>query len=60
MVLAAYNVLKYLVVHIVVMPAGDIIKVTVKKLFHAHVLKGDVMNAAVVRTKFGIRRPDGL
>ena len=38
---------------------GDIIKVTVKKLFHAHVLKGDVMNAVVVRTKFGIRRPDG-
>lgn len=38
---------------------GDIIKVTVKKQFHAHVLKGDVMNAVVVRTKFGIRRPDG-
>ena len=36
---------------------GDIIKVTVKKQFHAHVLKGDVMNAVVVRTKFSIRRP---
>jgi large subunit ribosomal protein L14 len=39
---------------------GDIIKVTVKEAIpHGRVKKGDVMNAVVVRTKFGIRRPDG-
>jgi large subunit ribosomal protein L14 len=39
---------------------GDIIKVTVKEAIpRARVKKGDVMNAVVVRTKFGIRRPDG-
>ena len=39
---------------------GDIIKVTVKEANQrARVKKGDVMNAVVVRTKFGIRRPDG-
>ena len=39
---------------------GDIIKVTVKKQFHAVKLKkGDVLKAVVVRTKKGVRRPDG-
>ncbi|MBA4150971.1 MAG: 50S ribosomal protein L14 [Acinetobacter sp.] len=39
---------------------GDIIKVTVKEAIpRARVKKGDVMNAVVVRTKKGIRRPDG-
>ncbi len=39
---------------------GDIIKVTVKEAIpRGRVKKGDVMNAVVVRTKFGIRRPDG-
>jgi len=39
---------------------GDIIKVTVKEAIpRARVKKGDVMNAVVVRTKFGIRRADG-
>ena len=39
---------------------GDIIKVTVKEAIpRGKVKKGDVMNAVVVRTKFGIRRPDG-
>ncbi len=34
---------------------GDIIKVTVKEAIpRARVKKGDVMNAVVVRTKFGI------
>lgn len=39
---------------------GDIIKVTVKEAIpRARVKKGDVHNAVVVRTKKGIRRPDG-
>lgn len=39
---------------------GDIIKVTVKEAIpRGRVKKGDVMNAVVVRTKFGVRRPDG-
>ena len=39
---------------------GDIIKVTVKEAIpRGRVKKGDVMNAVVVRTKFGIRRSDG-
>jgi len=39
---------------------GDIIKVTVKDAIpRAKVKKGQVMNAVVVRTKKGIRRPDG-
>ena len=39
---------------------GDIIKVTVKDAIpRGKVKKGDVYNALVVRTKKGIRRPDG-
>ena len=39
---------------------GDIIKVSVKEAIpRGRVKKGDVMNTVVVRTKFGVRRPDG-
>ncbi|MDI1300533.1 MAG: 50S ribosomal protein L14 [bacterium] len=39
---------------------GDVIKVTVKEAIpRGKVKKGDVMNAVVVRTKKGVRRPDG-
>ena len=39
---------------------GDIIKVTVKEAIpRGRVKKGDVMDAVVVRTKKGVRRPDG-
>ncbi len=39
---------------------GDIIKVTVKEAIpRGRVKKGQVMNAVVVRTRKGIRRPDG-
>lgn len=39
---------------------GDIIKVSVKEAIpRARVKKGDVMTAVVVRTKHGVRRPDG-
>ena len=39
---------------------GDIIKVTVKEAIpRGRVKKGEVMDAVVVRTKRGVRRPDG-
>ena len=39
---------------------GDIIKVTIKEAIpRGKVKKGDVFNAVVVRTKKGVRRPDG-
>jgi len=39
---------------------GDVIKVTVKEAIpNSKVKKGDVMNAVVVRTRKGVRRPDG-
>lgn len=39
---------------------GDVIKVTVKDAIpRGKVRKGDVFNAVVVRTKKGVRRPDG-
>lgn len=39
---------------------GDIVKVTVKEAIpRGRVRKGQVMNAVVVRTKRGVRRPDG-
>ena len=39
---------------------GDIIKVTVKEAIpRGKVKKGQVMSAVVVRTKKGVRRPDG-
>lgn len=39
---------------------GDIIKVTVKEAIpRARVKKGDVMNVVVVRTRYGVRCPDG-
>ncbi len=39
---------------------GDIIKVSVKEAIpRGRVKKGDVINAVVVRTKKGVRRPDG-
>ena len=39
---------------------GDIIKVTVKEAIpRGKVRKGQVMNAVVVRTRKGVRRPDG-
>ncbi|WP_019000753.1 50S ribosomal protein L14 [Succinimonas amylolytica] len=39
---------------------GDVIKVSVKEAIpRGKVKKGDVVNAVVVRTKKGVRRPDG-
>ena len=39
---------------------GDIIKVTIKEAIpRGRVKKGDVMDAVVVRTRKGVRRPDG-
>jgi large subunit ribosomal protein L14 len=39
---------------------GDVIKVTVKDAIpRGKVKKGDVFNAVVVRTRKGVRRPDG-
>ena len=39
---------------------GDIIKVTVKEAIpRGKVKKGQVMTAVVVRTRIGVRRPDG-
>ena len=39
---------------------GDVIKVTIKDAIpRGKVKKGDVYNALVVRTKKGVRRPDG-
>ena len=39
---------------------GDIIKVTIKDAIpRGKVKKGDVLNAVVVRTAKGVRRPDG-
>ena len=39
---------------------GDIVKVSVKDAIpRGKVKKGDVYNAVVVRTKKGVRRPDG-
>ena len=39
---------------------GDIIKVTIKEAIpKGKVKKGDVMHAVIVRTRKGLRRPDG-
>ncbi|KAA5737585.1 50S ribosomal protein L14, partial [Klebsiella pneumoniae] len=39
---------------------GDVIKVTVKEAIpRGKVKKGDVLKAVVVRTRKGVRRPDG-
>ncbi|RLR17967.1 50S ribosomal protein L14 [Sodalis-like symbiont of Bactericera trigonica] len=39
---------------------GDIIKITIKEATpRSKVKKGDVLKAVVVRTKKGVRRPDG-
>jgi len=39
---------------------GDVIKVSVKEAIpRGKVKKGDVLNAVVVRTRKGVRRPDG-
>ena len=39
---------------------GDVIKVSIKEAIpRGKVKKGDVYNAVVVRTKKGVRRPDG-
>jgi large subunit ribosomal protein L14 len=39
---------------------GEIIKVTIKEAIpRGRVRKGQVMNAVVVRTRKGVRRPDG-
>ena len=39
---------------------GDVVKVSVKEAIpRGRVRKGQVMNALVVRTKRGVRRPDG-
>ncbi|KAA3621443.1 MAG: 50S ribosomal protein L14 [Proteobacteria bacterium] len=39
---------------------GDIIKISVKEAMpNGKVKKGDVFNAVVVRTRKGVRRPDG-
>jgi large subunit ribosomal protein L14 len=39
---------------------GDVIKVSIKEAIpRGRVKKGDVMNAVVVRTRKGVRRPDG-
>ena len=46
--------------HRVYASIGDIIKVTVKEAIpHCKFKKGDVLKAVVVRTKKGVRRPDG-
>ena len=40
---------------------GDVIKVSIKEAVpRGKVKKGDVFNAVVVRTRKGVRRPDGL
>ena len=57
MVLVAYNASRYWAVHIAGTSVGDIIKVTVEAIPRGKVKKGQVMNALVVRTKKGIRRP---
>ena len=39
---------------------GDVIKVSVKEAIpRGKVKKGDVLNAVIVRTRKGVRRPDG-
>jgi large subunit ribosomal protein L14 len=39
---------------------GDIIKISVKEAMpNSRVKKGEVFNAVVVRTRHGVRRPDG-
>ena len=39
---------------------GDVIKVSVKEAIpRSKVKKGEVLNAVIVRTKKGVRRPDG-
>ncbi|PLK59036.1 50S ribosomal protein L14 [Candidatus Palibaumannia cicadellinicola] len=39
---------------------GDIIKITIKEAIpRGKVKKGDVLKAVIVRTKKGVRRPDG-
>src|SRR3990167_4339652 len=39
---------------------GDVIKITVKEAIpRGKVKKGEVLNAVIVRTRKGIRRPDG-
>ncbi|MCE1786976.1 50S ribosomal protein L14, partial [Enterobacter hormaechei] len=39
---------------------GDIIKITIKEAIpRGKVKKGDVLKAVVVRTRKGVRRPDG-
>lgn len=39
---------------------GDIVKVSIKEAIpRSKVKKGDVWNAVIVRTKKGVRRPDG-
>ncbi|MDP6264100.1 MAG: 50S ribosomal protein L14, partial [Pseudomonadales bacterium] len=39
---------------------GDVIKVTVKEAIpRGRVRKGEILDAVVVRTKKGVRRPDG-
>lgn len=39
---------------------GDVIKVSIKEAIpRGKVKKGDVMNAVIVRTRKGVRRPDG-
>ncbi len=39
---------------------GDIIRISIKEAIpNSRVKKGDVYNAVVVRTKKGVRRPDG-
>ncbi|MYB35641.1 MAG: 50S ribosomal protein L14 [Gammaproteobacteria bacterium] len=39
---------------------GDIIKITIKEAMpNSRVKKGDVYDAVIVRTKSGVRRPDG-
>ena len=59
--LAGFSVLRFLVARIAVMhDIGDIIKVTVKEAIpRGKVKKGDVLTAVVVRTRKGVRRPDG-
>jgi len=39
---------------------GDVVKISVKEaLPNSRVKKGDVHNAVIVRTRHGVRRPDG-
>ena len=59
--LAGFSVLRFLEAHTAdTQDIGDVIKVSVKEAIpRGKAKKGDVLNAVVVRTRKGVRRPDG-